>query len=427
MVKKTDFFIFPEGFLWGSATSSHQVEGGNFNNWSSFEEEEGRIKSGEKSGIACDHYNRYEEDYNLLESLNHTAYRMSLEWSRIIPEEGEIDQGALNHYRKMIESLLVKKIIPFVTIHHFTHPLFFEEKGGFLKEENLKHFKFYCETIAEEYKDLLIVWNTINEPNVVTSAGFFLGTFPPGEKSFVKYKKALRNILRAHAIAYTTLKEINPEWKIGIVKNISYFKPKRRFSLSSWLGAKILNWTFNMSTIKALKTGRLPLSLFKKYPNLKNSSDFIGLNYYVKVNASIGAIIKGKITMEEEGKRMTQMNWTSYPEGLYKSIKLISKHFPEKEIYVTENGIATLDDEWRKEYIVEHLMATSKAISEGAKVRGFFYWSTMDNFEWTHGYGPKFGLIGVDPETLERKIKGSGRMYAKIAKENKVRKKWEEN
>ena len=214
----TEPITFPDGFLWGTATAAHQIEGGNKNNqWWLWENQPGKIKNGETSEHACEHWSRWQDDFNLIKELNNNAYRMSIEWSRIVPEPYKVNQEALNQYHTMISWLVSHGITPFITLHHFTEPIWWNKEGSLLskKSSHLKHFEFYVETVAKAFSDLPIVWNTINEPDIVASIGYFLGTFPPGTKSIRKSIKALNTLLLMHGIAYQTIKKVKPESKVG--------------------------------------------------------------------------------------------------------------------------------------------------------------------------------------------------------------------
>ena len=408
---------FPDGFLWGTATSAHQIEGENrYNDWWYYEQA-GHPKLAEPSEKACNSYELYLKDNELIAELGYTAYRLSIEWSRIFPKEGEKNQAAIEHYRELLLDLKAKGITAFVTLHHFTSPLWFMERGGFLKRSNLKYFREFVKVVVSELGELIEFWNTINEPNVYATSSYFGGEFPPFQASMRKYIVVIRNLLRAHAIAYEEIKRMNSEDKVGIVKNIPYFKPLHANSLRERLISRFFNYAFNTVTLRALRTGKLPFGVFK-HRGLKGSFDFLGINYYSK--AIISNDFKDGVGFAEpDAERVTLMGWEPYPEGLLAALRMGHEwlHCP---IYVTENGIATEDDQWRIQYIQEHLEQVKAAIDEGIDCRGYFYWSLLDNFEWTMGYAPTFGLIAVQRDTFERTIKESAKWYGKVARENKL-------
>ncbi|MHA1302844.1 MAG: glycoside hydrolase family 1 protein [Candidatus Heimdallarchaeaceae archaeon] len=413
--------VFPKDFLWGSALSSHQAEGYCINNdWWAFEQVEGRIKNNDKSGIACDHYNKFEEDFELLRGLGLNAHRLSIEWSRIVPREGEVDHDELEHYHKVFDSLKKNNLTFFVTAHHFTVPYWFARKGGFYKEKNLKYFVEYCEILAKNFPEVEY-WNTINEPNVYVAFSFLPNRFPNGHRNPFAFIPLLRIILKAHAKAYHILKHYNPKAQVGIVKSMAYFEQK--FKAKGWTKkvSSLFDAIYNQTTLNLLKTGKIPFTPLRK-EWLRDTTDFFGLNYYnlALVKLKLGLPVDLKLAKPED--RLTQMNWGVHPEGLYHNIMRVHNELKGIPIYITENGIATLDDEWRKEFILQHLYAIHQAIRNGANVKGYFYWASMDNFEWAEGFEPRFGLLEVDyeDENLKRIVRDSGRLLGSIARSNSV-------
>jgi len=233
--------VFPKGFLWGTATAAHQVEGGNKNNnWSRFEERSGVIKNGDRSGQACDHWNRYRQDFAYLSKLNQNAYRMSVEWSRIFPEPGKLDKKALDRYVDMIDQLLKRKIIPFVTLLHFTVPGWWDDRGGFLdrSREHLAPFEEFCAAMAAAFKGKVRFWNTVNEITIVM-LGYLTESFPPGDKSYVKAIRCVNTLLAMHEIAYRTVKRIIPDSSVGLVHNIQMVRPLDGSSLADRIMARM--------------------------------------------------------------------------------------------------------------------------------------------------------------------------------------------
>ena len=413
---------FPPGFLWGTAVSAHQVDGGNENNnWWAWEQKKGRIADNHKSEEACDQWTRYEEDFTLLSQLNQKAYRFSLEWSRIFPKKGEIDKVAIEHYNKFIDALKTRKIEPFVTLHHFTEPLWLDRLGGIERKQNLHFFNSYVKLVAKEFSEDVTYWNTINEPNIRTALGYFLGVHPPGKTGVYSYLKALRNLLRMHAEAYSILKAEHPGNLVGIVKNINIFEPYNPHSKVDKLIAKVLDEVMNGNTLRGIRTGKLPFAVFRKYKFLKGSSDFLGLNYYNRnfCSRKFEGYFRSYSDDADPAKLCTGLNWEAYPEGLFISIQRLWEEF-KLPIYITENGIGTKNDIWRQKYLVNHLEQVQKAIETGIPVKGYFYWTLLDNFEWAEGYESQFGLVACDRMTLERSVKDSGYLYAQIAKKNQL-------
>jgi beta-glucosidase len=411
---------FPEGFLWGAASAAHQVEGGNDKNqWWDFEQKPGNIKNGDKSGIACDHYNRYEEDFQMLKNLNHNAHRISLEWSRFYPDNpNELNQEAVDHYHKVLDNLHQLGLEPFVTTFHFTIPLWFAKMGGFEKLENVKHYENFVSFIAKEYKDKITFWNTINEPSIYAFMSYMIGDFPPAKNNMFLAFKVLKNLIKAHGRVYNILKDEAPQSKVGLVKHMPYFVAKNINNPLDRIGSSLADWIFNGVIFKSLKTGEIPapVGFMDKHDYIKGSSDFIGLNYYVRKYSTL--FNPGGDDTKTGDERTTKMGWTIFPEGLYQSLMTLHRELG-LPIYITENGIATDDDAWRIDYIKSHLKETNRALNEGADIRGYFYWSNIDNFEWAEGYYPNFGLICIDRENnLQRIIRDSAVAYADIIKNN---------
>ena len=422
----TDNISFPPTFIWGTATAAHQVEGNCINNWSAFEKgtkDNGQpnINDNQQSGLACDHWNRYPEDIKLIKKLGVSHYRFSVEWSKIQPTQDTFDEDALNHYSKMIDTLLENDIMPVLTLHHFTHPIWFDSLGAFEKEENINIFVSFCERVFKEYSGKVDYWCTINEPAVVATQGYFSGRFPPGKKDSDLSAVVLKNFLEAHVQVYHTLKKMEngPRVKIGLVKNINQFDPWRRWHLLDWLMSNAVNQFFNDSTIEFLRTGifkiRIPglAWIHHENPRAIGSTDFFGLNYYSHNHLKMQFLLQEPFTMQyRDDDILTDMPYTIYGEGIYRALEAVS--VLDVPIIITENGVADAEDNRRELYIKRYLYAVSKAIENGFDIRGYFYWSLMDNFEWTFGYDMKFGLFSVDFKTQERTLREGSSAYRKI-------------
>lgn len=425
----TNEIYFPEEFLWGVATAAHQVEGHcDNNNWSAWEnarDESGnpRIKNGQKAGSACDQWNRYREDILLMQELGVKAHRFSVEWSKIEPREGEFDEAALQHYREVCEALIAAGITPMVTLHHFTHPLWFEQKGAFEKTENIALWVRFSVRVFQALHEKVNWWCTINEPEVFASQGYFQGVFPPGKKDPQLTGVVLKNLLEAHTQVYLALKRLpgGEKAQIGLVKDIFQFDPNQRWNIFDWLVSRKLNDLFTDSILKYFQTGHFAFSI-PGLVNLKHFNaeapatlDFIGLNYYshfrVKFQFNPKEFFTFKFLPEEI---MTDMPYPIYAEGFYRALKTLAQL--QKPIYVTENGIADAKDDRRALYLQRYLYAMSQAIKDGCDVRGYFYWSLMDNFEWAEGYDMKFGLYEVDFKTQQRRLREGAKFFVETAK-----------
>ena len=424
---------FPNSFIWGTATASHQVEGGCVNNWSEFEKgykENGdpNIKDSQISGDACDNWNRYLEDIKLIKNLGVSHYRFSLEWSKIEPQMGRYNHDAIKHYSNIIDELISNGIQPVVTLHHFTHPIWFDDIGGFEKKENIAYLVSFSERVFNEYSDRVEHWCTINEPGVVSIQGYLTGMFPPGLKNGKKAGEVYKNLLESHVQIYHKLKKHRnaDKVKIGIVKNINQFEPWRRYNLFDWLFTLAMNHIFNWSAIKFFKTGklkfRLPGIMWKTHTNknAKKSLDFFGLNYYSHNHIRFNPFSKDfSDLMYKPSDTLTDMPYVIYAEGIYEAIKLVSTL--GCPIIITENGVADKSDKIRSEYIEKYLYAVRKSIRDGYNVVGYYYWSLMDNFEWAFGYDMKFGLYEVDFETQDRKLRQGSSTFINIIKNNESR------
>ena len=418
---------FPKSFYWGTATASHQVEGGCVNNnwhaWEHNKDDQGksRIKDNQKSGLACDHWNRYQNDINLIKSLGITHYRLSLEWSKIQPSKNEYNEDVIDHYIDVVDCLLNENITPVITLHHFTNPIWFEDLGGFENENNIDYFVSFCKKIFPLFNQKVKIWCTINEPEVYAVMGYFVGVFPPGNKSPQLAVEVLKNLLIAHTRVYHVLKEMpyGNTCKIGLVKNIMQFDPYRRWHLLDWIVCHITNKIYNGIALSYLKTGKININypffarLTYSSENAALATDFFGLNYYshnhLKFKFDKYEFFENKYMKNDI---MTDMPYTIYAEGFYRAIKDAQKI--GKPIIITENGIADGKDDRRSIFIQRYIYAMYRALQEGANIQGYFYWSLMDNFEWAEGYDMKFGLYEVDFKTQERTLRKGAKAFVDI-------------
>jgi beta-glucosidase len=420
-------FTFPKGFLWGAGTSSHQVEGNNTNNdWWQWEQ---NIPLKMRSGRACDEWNRFEEDFKTAQSLGFTAYRFSLEWSRIEPLPGQFDGSALERYRKMILSLKSKGMEPIVTLNHFSIPLWFANKGGWLSDESPGLFARYARKAVEALGSDVHYWITLNEPVSYAYEGYMIGKWPPGEKSTEHAFKVVQNLAKAHVLAYVKIKEsyVQKGWNepmIGTAQQVIIFSPLKKRSLPDQISASLRDQVINHLFVQALIRGEAKiLGIFSiKLPRTK-TLDFIGLNYYTREYVSNRGFLLPDILGEERAVEdplamRNSLGWEIYPRGLYTLIGKFSRY--KLPILITENGVCTNDDALRSVFIVEHLKAVAQAMKEGAPVIGYLHWSLLDNYEWADGFAPRFGLIEVDYATQERTVRGSARKYEQIIRSGKL-------
>lgn len=394
--------VFPKDFLWGAATAAHQVEGNNiYNDWWAWEQKGGGAGP---SGVACDHYNRFEEDFRLAKKLNHNAHRLSIEWSRIEPEEGKWDEKAIEHYQKVLRSLKKKGMKTFVTLLHFTLPLWFAKKGGFERKENIDYFKRFCLLAVSNFADKVDFWITINEPKILSSLAYIQGIWPPQKKNKLLALRVYRNLALAHKKVYRAIKNKFSNTQIGAAINMSALYSYNNRLLKKFV-APLVSLIFNQSF----------------YLLTSNTHDFLGVNYYFFHNVQwqdlMMKITKKKIEQTILLER-SDFGWPFYPQGIYEVLIDLKKY--KLPIYITENGIADAQDKYRAKFIINHLQWVHQAIREGVDIRGYLHWSLMDNFEWAFGFKPRFGLIKVDYKTQKRKIQDSAYVYAKICKENAI-------
>jgi beta-glucosidase len=423
---------FPKGFLWGTASSAYQCEGSNTNNQWYRWEQQGHILTGEACGEASGWWTRAEDDFNLAEQMENNALRLSLEWARIEPTEGQWDSAAVERYRAMLLDLRRRHLKPMVTLHHFTEPLWFVDQGGFSREENVRFFVRYAEYAVEALKDVCDFWLTINEPNVYATQGYVTGAFPPGERDLVRASHVLRNLLQAHVEAFYAIRRLQPEAQIGYCLHYRIFDPATPFSPLDRSAAAMQENLFNWAVLQACEGGRVipPLNmLLAPIPHAAGTRDYHGINYYTREMVRFDPTL----TTELFGRRFVRVNAIRndpgldnsfgeiYPIGMYRVIKkLYACTRGNKPIYITENGFSDADDSRRPRAILEHLAMIQRAISEGIPVRGYMHWSLVDNFEWNNGWGARFGLIEVDPATQQRAPRPSASMFGEICRANAI-------
>jgi beta-glucosidase len=401
---------FPKGFLWGTSSAAYQVEGDNRNcDWWEWEQQPGHIANGDTSAVACDHYHRYREDFALLGDMAQNAHRLSIEWSRIEPAEGEFDSRQIRHYRDVLGELRERAILPVVTLHHFTSPLWFVRKGGWKSAESPRVFLRFVHRAADELGDLAGIWCTINEPNLYAANGWLTGEFPPGRRGDLAAQyRVLGNMRRAHALAYLALKKRWPDTPVGLSHHKLLFLPASSRRLDR-LAARSAQAALDRWPAGGGRLGKI----------VEAPSDYIGVAHYWGQVCAFDASRPRDLFVRRSiprGAEMTEMGMASDPAWMRPVLNELKRY--GKPVYITENGIATSDDSVRRRYLPAVLEEVRLAIEDGVDVRGYFHWTNMDNFEWARGYSVQFGLIGVDRKTLERTVKPSGGLYARIAAAN---------
>ena len=396
---------FPKDFMWGAASSAHQVEGRNSNSWTAWEETPGRVRDNTRSGMAADFWHRYPEDFDLLKQLNLNAYRFSIEWSRVEPKEGQFDENALSQYAEMLDQLHKRGITPMVTLHHFTNPLWLEQRGGWVDSRTPEAFRRFAHRVAERLGTRVTWWCTLNEPTIELTLGYIIGSFPPGRHNYLDFWRARRNMVRAHKLAYLDIHTLYLNHKlmaprIGIAHHLVYAEPRNSRNPIDCALAFVFRYLSNQYFIS----------------RTRSASDYIGVNYYFAKRIFWRFGGPGLIIGEEKLPNLNEsdMGWEVYPEGLFHICRALAGE--RKPIYVTENGLADATDRLRGWSITQHLVAIERAIEYGANVRGYFHWSLTDTFEWENGFMPKFGLIEIDFETQQRTERKSALEYSAIAK-----------
>ncbi len=440
----TEFRLkFPNDFTWGSATSSYQIEGAwnedgkGASIWDVFCQKPGAIQNSESGNIACDHYHKYPEDIALIKELGVNSYRLSISWPRILPKgEGEINKSGIAFYDKILTLLNENNIKPWVTIYHWDLPQALQENGGWESPSIIQSFDNYTKVIAESFKDKVAGWYVLNEPFVSSFVGNAWGTHAPGKKSYDAALKVAHHHLLAQGKAIISLRDIVPKHiPVGTVINVSDQVTLHTTKDKSTFLERIKALT-NYWFLDPLFFGSYPevdVKLPFKTTNdefelMKQDIDVLGINYYSRsiwVPNKQDSHFRG--TALQESSFTTEKKWKIYPHGLYKIIEDLSHRYGKINIQITENGAAFQDiyrdgdpsiiqDDDRINYLRDHLAEVYKAIKNGFNVTGYFYWSLLDNFEWADGYSMKFGLIEVDPSTLERKPKKSFYYFKDIIK-----------
>jgi len=429
---------FPKGFLFGAATSAHQVEGGCTNNqWWEWEQTEGNIHDGSTSEVASDHFNRYREDFELARDLGMNAQRISIEWSRIEPEEGVFDEAALDHYRDVTDTIRDLGMEPTITLHHFTNPIWAQRQGGWESPKMVEWLARFSERAAEALGDRVRYWFTINEPMIAPALCYAMGIHPPCVRDLGRALPVAKNVLLAHGAMYNAVKNaVSHVTEVGPVLQMPLIEPLDPDSAADREAAAQQDWLFNQYYLEGLLKGVVapPVGDGAEVPGLARSYDIVGLNYYSRMLVRGGSLedaqhpaggahdapskqapLLGLRRPHEPSEFQDQMGWEVYPKGLYAQLmRLAPLACP---VYVTESGMATCDETARSRHLLAHLAQCHRAIRDGLDLRGFFYWTLMDNFEWAEGYTRTFGLIEIDRDKdLARRPRDAAHLYRDIAR-----------
>jgi len=406
---------FPKKFLWGAATSAHQVEGNTHNQWSVWELENAKSKAAQAkfqfedldnwkaieveakdphnyvSGRGVDHYSLYEEDFDLLQKMHMNAFRFSIEWSRVEPEEGAWNAEAVEHYKSYAANLKKRGIEPIVTLFHFTLPVWFAARGGFEHRSNVAYFVRFAERIIQELGTHVRFVITLNEPEIYAGESYYAGNWPPNRTKKVTFWRVLRNLAYAHNQAAKAIHKLNRRYKVSIAKNSAYFYAGD----DAWLSRKSTDLFQYFQDDYFLK-------------KTVKTCDFLGVNYYFSNR------VYGYRTHNPD-VRVSDLGWDLSPANIQHALERLDEkyHLP---ILITENGVADDNDEHRQWWITQTLLGMQKAMDNGVRLEGYLHWSLLDNFEWDKGFWPHFGLASVDRKTKARTLRPSALWFGKIIK-----------
>jgi beta-glucosidase len=402
-------------FLWGVATSAFQMEGSPYADWASWDS---KLQS---QPCLTHHYHLYKKDLHLLKEIGVNAYRFSVEWSRIQPEEDQWSMEVIRHYQDIIDFLHQEDIEPIVTLHHFTHPQWFIEKSPWHQKASIEKYLNFAEKMTVFLKGIRY-WITFNEPNVFILGGYLDGSMPPGIRDPFSYAEALGNVLSAHGKAYDLIHSSTPDAWVSVTHNMASFAPYQRWNLLDRFLSKLAQSYYNRSLLEAFMTGRLKIRfpILKKIEMdipIKGKLDFLGVNYYTRIHLRFNPFQPMGLELKYEdrdGHGLTDMGWEIHPHGMERVLQEATKlHIP---IIITENGIATHDDQKKIKFIKRHVDMLEKCVKKGMDIRGYFYWSLMDNYEWLKGLDAKFGLYSVNYDTLARNPTLAASFYSYLIK-----------
>jgi beta-glucosidase len=451
--QKPAFASFPKGFRWGTATASYQIEGAvkadgrGVSIWDTFSHQPGKIKTGETGDAACDHYNRWASDVDLMKRLNANSYRFSIAWPRVFPDgRGALNPKGLDFYERLTDALLKKSIEPFVTLYHWDLPQKLQDEGGWTNRATAEAYGVYADAVTRRLGDRVKNWMTHNEPLTAVFFGHVLGIHAPGLRDLGASLHVSHHINLSHGRGVQAIRANVKNGKAGIV-NVALQvepasdKPADAAAAKRYDGA-VMRW-FNDPVFK----GEYPPDVVENYEKLfrrkdllpiqagdmktiSAPTDFLGVNYYTRQLIGAGLEPPAGTRVAPPVNPVTAMDWEIYPQGLYEVLKRLHRDYQPPAIYVSESGAAFPDtltpdgkvnDTQRQNYLREHFLAAHRAMTEGVPLKGYFVWSLLDNFEWAEGYAKRFGLVYVDYPTQRRIVKQSGAWFAEVAKQNGVK------
>jgi len=452
--------IFPPNFAFGASTAAYQIEGAVADDgrgpsvWDEFSHKKGKIRKQHNGDHACEHYVRYADDVQLMQTLGLDAYRFSISWSRVMPlGRGKVNQQGLDFYHKLVDKLLEAGITPYATLFHWDFPLaLHKEYKGFLSRQAAQDYANYVEVVVRSLGDKIKHWITINEPWEHGCLGYFMGEHAPGHKRPWNYMQVMHHQMLAHGLGVERIRQLAPDAKVGIAVSLTPIHPLTD-SIKDQQAADVANDFMNFVTLDPLLKGKYPDSLMKAFrwfsadirpgdmSKISQPLDFIGINNYQREFARYSALVPflkswivggGGVSdtdFVKNGVQHTSMGWEVYPQSIYEALKWLQDDYGNPTVIITENGAAfddvvtdgKVDDPKRIAYFQDYLAQVSKVIAEGANVSGYFAWSLFDNFEWAAGYDKRFGLIHVDYQSQQRIIKQSGHWYRQLIERNNGR------
>jgi beta-glucosidase len=436
-------YRFPDRFLWGAATSAYQIEGSPLADgagpsiWERYSHTPGNIVNADTGDIATDHFHRYLADIDMMAALGLTSYRFSIAWGRILPQgTGKVNAAGLAFYDKLIDALLAKNIAPMATLYHWDLPEALDARGGWLNRDIASWFAEYADVAFRTFDDRVPKWVTLNEPWVVMDGGYVSGVLAPGHRALHEAPVVTHNLLRAHGAAVQAYRA-SGKHEIGLVVNL---EPKYPASQSpddvaataradAYMNRQYLDPVFRgeyPAELLALYGDSMPKIPDSDWPLIQTPFDFLGINYYSRnvVRDAPREFPLGVARVRQSGNVHTEMDWEVFPAALTRVLVWIKDRYGNRPMYITENGAAfddaphvtdgAVDDPLRVSYFRDHLRAAHDAIAQGVDLRGYFAWSLLDNFEWSYGYGKRFGIVHVDFDTLARTPKASAKFYSDV-------------
>lgn len=438
---------FPDGFLWGAATSAHQIEGSPLADgagpsiWRRFAHTPGTVRDGDTADVACDHYRRYREDVALMKQIGLQAYRFSIAWARVLPEgRGRVNAAGLGFYDRLVDTLLEQGIEPMVTLYHWDLPEALDDLGGWLNPDVAEWFADYASILYRALDGRVKKWTTLNEPWVVTDGGYLYGVLAPGHRNRFEAPLASHNLMRAHGRGVQAYRATGRH-EIGLVVNIEPKYPASQ-APQDLAAARRAEAYMNRQYLDPACFGEYPQEMTEIFGEawpgwpatdlalIRQPIDYLGVNYYTRAvtRADDGNWLLHAAGEKQSGALHTETGWEVFPQGLTDTLKWMHERYGAPPIYVTENGAAFVDppqapaeplqDPLRVEYLRSHLRAVRSAIAQGVDVRGYFVWSLLDNFEWAHGFSKRFGIVHVDYATQRRTRKASADFYSNVIATN---------